>query len=95
MTSESDTNRRLEYATEDYYLRVDFGQYDSVLKGVSCYQLVNKDTGVIEGESFTLPDSIIGLMNRQRWLDDARQAWVTGIVETPSFEASSDPTLIH
>lgn len=85
MTSPSN-DVELDYQTLDYKLVISTSNFDTGCKGEPCYKLINRRNGVVEGESLSLPDSIGSMILRQKYLDEADEAYSQGSVVPPSFE---------
>lgn len=75
----------LDYSTADYELQVGVSHFDTGCKGEPCYKLVCTTTGVVEGESISLPDAIGSMVLRQESLNEARKYYNNGKLVSPSF----------
>lgn len=68
-------NVELNYETDTYRLQIGEGKWESPCRGFPVYQLINKITGLIEGESISLPDSIAFLLQRTLLLEEAVESF--------------------
>jgi hypothetical protein len=75
------------YSTRSYAIVVDGVLAESQTR--PGYQLLNTETNVVEGESFSLPIAIGFLIQTQASLDEAQLAFKEGVVP-PSFTTSPE-----
>lgn len=83
------------YETDSYGLRVGVGAYVSALKDVPCYQLVNKVTGIVEGEGVTLPEALATMLGFSDALEATIKAYEDRDVEAPPTQSTPPEVTVH
>lgn len=83
------------FETTDYIVRKCVGQFQ--WSGKSCYETVNKFTGVVEFEGIQLPAVILNTQVIQKALDDIRSGVTLAELAGPPFttEPPSGNTLVN
>lgn len=76
---------RIVEETADYYLVVGLGVYDAPWKGVQCFQIINKEFGVVEAEGPMEVAARYALKDYQEQMTNYRE----GKVEVPQLGDAS------
>jgi hypothetical protein len=74
----------LKYETDKYFLQIGY-TIGLAKKGTPVYQIVNKEHGIIEGESISLVDAIGTLVGRTEALKQYEEALSSGVAIGPNI----------
>lgn len=79
----------MDYKTENYFIDLGSNKED----GADIYQIINRETGVIEYDDFILPRTIEALLNLEEKLQEANRIYEHG--ESPSLSLVEEPTIVN
>ena len=73
---------KTKYESKHFYLIIEQGKFDGPCKGLPVYKLINKENGLVEGESLSIVDSLQALIQRTVALEEVLE-YYNGPFQTP------------